>query len=478
MNLSSLMRTILVAASAASLAACAGMGGAPLATDIAAELPMQFSDVAPLESTQLDERWWRAFNDDNLDALVERGLEHNSDLIVGAARLREAAAVLKQTRAGEIPDIGAFVGGSRQRAASSTSPGTTVVSDGGSFGVSVGYEIDLWGRLSAQTDAARQRYLAQGYTQAALHLAIAAELTRGYLTAQAQTRIRDILDDNVKLLTESVSLSERRFALGAISELDLQRARSELEDSRAQLAQAVAQLNTTRRALLVLAGEWPTQEALAALEVRSQTLAPSQLPEVPLGLPSELLERRPDLRAAEANLAAAKADVAAAKRALLPSLKLTGSAGRASGDLADIFSGPHLSLWSIGAELVQTIFEGGARRGAVDAARARQEAVVEQYRNTVRDAFRNVLDALDARSAAAQVHEARLAQSEALSHALRLAQRRYDEGYDDFLSVLDARRSLLQARLAVSQAELSAGASYVDLALALGGGWNGNANAD
>src|SRR5690606_33865247 len=146
------------------------------------------------------------------------------------------------------------------------------VSEGGSFGVSVGYEIDLWGRLSAQTDAARQRYLAQGYTQAALRLAIAAELTRGYLTAQAQTRIRDILDDNVKLLTESVSLSERRFALGAISELDLQRARSELEDSRAQLAQAVAQLNTTRRALLVLAGEWPTQEALAALEVRSQTL--------------------------------------------------------------------------------------------------------------------------------------------------------------------------------------------------------------
>src|SRR5690606_13706530 len=200
-----------------------------------------------------------------------------------------------------------------------------------------------------------------------------------------------------------------------------------------------------------------------------------QLPEVPLGLPSELLERRPDLRAAEANLAAADADVTAAKRALLPSLKLTGSAGRASGDLADILSGPHLSLWSIGAELVQTIFEGGARRGAVDAARARQEALVEQYRNTVRDAFRNVLDALDARSAAAQVHEARLAQSEALTRALRLAQRRYDEGYDDYLSVLDARRSLLQARLAVSQAELSAGASYVDLALALGGGWSGNA---
>ena len=474
-----LRRTILVTVLAGSLAACAGLGKTTAVSDIAAELPTQFSQVAPLsESQALDAQWWRAFGDTQLDALVERGLEHNSNLIIGAARLREAAAVLKQTRAGQIPDMGVFVGGNRQRAASTTTPSATVVSDGGSFGVSIGYEVDLWGRLSAQTDAARQRYLAQGYTQAALQLSIAAELTRGYLAAQAQTRARDILADNVELLAEAVSLSERRFALGAISELDMQRSRSELEDSRAQLAQAVAQLNATRRALLVLAGEWPTTEAMNALEVQSKSPTPSQLPQVPLGLPSELLERRPDLRAAEANLAAARADVSAARRAFLPSLQLTGQTGRASGDLSDLFAGPHLSLWSIGAELVQAIFEGGARRGAVEAARARQGALVEQYRDTVRDAFRDVLDALDARDAAAQVHQARLAQSEALSHALRLAQRRYDEGYDDFLSVLDARRSLLQARLAVSQAELSAGSSYVDLALALGGGWNKDTSTD
>jgi len=471
-HLSGLTRTALVVALSAGLAACAGIAKNTAPADIAAELPAQFTEVAPLDAAQLEAQWWRAFNDASLDALVERGLEHNSDLVIGAARLREAAAAFKQTRAGQIPDVGVFVDGSRGH-----EPGVAT-SDAGSFGVSINYEVDLWGRLSAQTEAARQRYLAQGYTQAALKLAIAAELTRGYLAAQAQTRVRDILADNVQLLTESLGLSERRFALGAISELDLQRARSELEDSRAQLAAANAQLNATGRALLVLAGEMPTSEALASLEIRSRSLAPSQLPEVPLGLPSALLERRPDLRAAEANLAAANADIAAARRALLPSLSLTGAAGKASGDLSDLFSGPHLSFWSIGAELVQAVFEGGARRGAVDAAKARQEALIEQYRNTVRDAFRDVLDALDARSAAAQVHEARTAQAEALSNALRLAQRRYDEGYDDFLSVLDARRSLLQARLAVANAELSAGSAYVDLALALGGGWNEAAAAD
>ncbi len=466
MKLSTLKRNLLVLALTASLTACAGLGKTTEPADIAVELPTQFSDVAPVSAAQLEVQWWRALNDASLNALVERGLEHNSDLIVGAARLREAAATLKQTRAGQIPDIGVFVGGERGH-----DPGFAT-SDGGSFGVSINYEVDLWGRLSAQTQAARQRYLAQGFTQAALKLSIAAELARGYLAAQAQTRSRDILVNNVQLLSESLKLSERRFELGAISELDLQRARSELQDSRAQLASASAQLSATGRALLVLAGELPTAQAMSALEIHSKSLMPSELPHVPLGLPSALLERRPDLRAAQANLSAADADIAAAKRALLPSLTLTGSAGKASADLSDLFSGPHLSLWSIGASLVQTVFEGGARRGAVEASKARQEALVEQYRNTVRDAFRDVLDALDARSAAAQVHEARVAQAEALSKAARLAQRRYDEGYDDFISVLDARRSLLQARLAVANAELSAGSAYIDLALALGGGWS------
>ncbi len=467
------LKSSLAATLALALAACAGGPDPLVRANLEAELPDRFSEVTPVSDAAIDGPWWRSFGDADLDALVERGLAYNSDLIIGAARLREAAAVFRQTRSAQLPDVGVFVGGSRQRSPSTTVPGRTDISESGNFGVNVGFEVDLWGRLSAQSDAARQRYLAQGYTQAALGQVIAAELVRGYLGAQALAARRVVLQENVALLEESLGLAQRRFALGAISELDLQRSVSELEDSRAQLTAVEQQSAAARRALLVLAGQMPTEQALESLAVRALDIAPRNLPEVPAGLPSELLERRPDLRAAEANLAAAQADVSAARRALLPSLSLTGSAGSASGDLSDILSGPHLDIWSIGANLVATIFDGGRRRGAIAAAQAREEQLVETYRNTVRNALRETLDALDARTAATQIHEARQAQANALANAAKLADRRYQEGYDSYLNVIDARRSLLSARQAAIEAQRAAGAAHVDLVLALGGGWDG-----
>lgn len=470
-----LLKSSLAFSLALALTACAGGADPRVRATLEAELPDRFSEVTPVSDAMIDAPWWRSFGDADLDALVEQGLDYNSDLIIGAARLREAAAAFRQTRSAQLPDVGVFVGGSRQRSPSTTAPGTTVVSESGNAGVNVGFEIDLWGRLSAQSDAARQRYLAQGYTQAALRQVIAAELVRGYLGAQALTARRVVLQENVELLQESLGLAQRRYALGAISELDLQRSVSELEDSRAQLTAVEQQSAASRRALLVLAGQMPTEQALQSLAVRALDLTPRDLPEVPAGLPSALLERRPDLRAAEANLAAAQADVSAARRALLPSLSLTGSAGRASGDLSDILSGPHLDIWSISANLLATIFDGGRRRGAIAAAQAREEQLVETYRNTVRNALRETLDALDARAAATQIHEARTAQASALATAAQLADRRYQEGYDSYLNVIDARRSLLSARQAAIEAQRAAGAAHVDLVLALGGGWDGEA---
>lgn len=468
-------RAPLAIALGALLTACAGLP--ERAVDAAPELPAQYADALPTAEAALDARWWRAFSDPDLDALVEQGLAYNSDLVIGAARLRESAAALRQVRAARLPDIGASVGGTRQRAPSTAAPGETVVSESGSFGLDIGYEVDLWGRLATQSEAERQRYLAQGFAQASLRQVIAAELVRSYLTAQAAAANRVTLEENLTLLEESLALAERRHALGVISELDLLRSRSELEDSRAQLADVNRRYDAARRALLVLAGQMPSQDALDALSVRALTLAPDDLPQVPVGLPSELLERRPDLRAAEAQLAAAHADVSAARRALLPQLSLTAAAGRASGDLSDLIRGPHLDIWSIGANLVATLFDGGRRRGAIEAAQARQAQLVETYRDAIRNALRETLDALDAREAAALIHESRLAQAAALADAARLADRRYQEGYDSYLNVIDARRSLLNARQAVIEARRAAGSAYVDLSLALGGGWEADAEA-
>lgn len=460
---------------ALSLTACAGMPERNVPDDVVGTLPDQFTEVLAPDEPEIPVEWWKAFEDPQLEQLVERGLNYNSDLIIAAQRLREARAAFRSSRANQLPDIGVFIDGARERAplVDPANPSITDSSivESGSYGVSVGYEVDLWGRLAAQTNAERQRYLAQGYTLAALRLTIAAELVRGYLQGQALLDNRAVLEENVQVLEDQLRLSRRRYELGAISELDLQRFRSELEDSRAQLAEITQQERATERALLVLAGELPTKDSLLVLDIQRSGAAPAGLPAVPTGLPSSLLARRPDLRAAEANLAGAGADLMAAKRVWFPNLVITGSAGEVSGNLSNLFD-DGVSVWSITASLTQAIFDGGRRSAAIEVTDARREQLVETYRDTVRGAFTEVADALDARSAAAEIHRARTAQSTALETALRLAQRRYDEGYSDYLGVLDARRSLLQSRLAVAEARRSGGAAYVDLALAVGGGWN------
>ncbi len=460
---------------ALSLSACAGTPERNVPEGVADGLPDQFTDVLQGSDADVPVEWWKAFGDPQLEQLVEGGLNYNSDLIIAAGRLREARAAVRSSRAKQLPDISVFIDGTRERTPlvnpSDQSLGHTSIVESGSYGVSVGYEVDLWGRLAAETEAERQRYLAQGYTLAALRLTIAAELVRGYLQSQTLIDSRAVLEENVKVLEDQLRLSQRRYALGAISALDLQRFRSELEDSRAQLAETTRQQQQTERALVLLAGELPTKDALAGLNIRREGVTPAGLPPVPTGLPSSLLDRRPDLRAAESDLAGAGADLSAAKRAWFPNLAITGAAGEVSSNLSNLFANG-LSIWSIGANLTESIFDGGRRSAAIEASAARREQLVEVYRDTARRAFTEVLDALDARSTATEVHRARTAQSEALQTALHLAQLQYDQGYADYLGVLDARRSLLQSRLAVAEARRSGGAAYVNLVLAVGGGWD------
>ncbi|WP_129778371.1 efflux transporter outer membrane subunit [Peristeroidobacter soli] len=463
-------RTLIVVAVASLLGACAQMPERNVPSDVPGTLPDRFTNVIAMPDTGTSPTWWQAFDDPKLAALVEQGLQYNSDLVVTAERLREARATVRAVRSAQLPEVSAFVGGTRQRTLVTGLPDSTIV-ETGDYGVQVSYEVDLWGRLASQTEAERQRYLSQGYTLASLRLTVAAELVRGYLQAQSLSEARAVLEENVQVLDDQLRLSRRRYDVGAISELDLQRFRSELEDSRAQLAETTQQLRAVQRALLLLAGQLPTDERVAGINIESEERPPAVLPTVPTGLPSALLNRRPDLRAAEANLAAAGADLSAARRAWLPAIAITGSAGEVSTNLSDLFK-DGVSVWSVAATVTQAIFDGGRRNAAIEISEARRDQLAESYRATVRQAFGEVLDALDARTAADAVYRARSEQSDALRTALRLAQRRYDEGYSDYLGVLDARRSLLQSRLAVAEARRNGGAAYVDLVLAVGGGWS------
>lgn len=464
-----MMRRVVIAVGVALLGACAQMPERNVPDDARGMLPDRFTEVSLAPDGDVAVTWWRAFDDPRLTQLVEQGLERNSDLIIAAERLREAKATMRAVRADQLPDLSVFVGGARERTLVTGLPDSTIV-EAGNYGAQISYELDLWGRLASRTEAERQRYLAQGYTLASLRLTIAAELVRGYLQAQSLSESRLVLQENVVVLEDQLRLSRRRYETGAISELDLQRFRSELEDSRAQLAEVSQQLRAVQRALLLLAGQLPTAEQLAGIAVEPDEDPPDVLPSVPTGLPSTLLNRRPDLRAAEANLAAAGADLNAARRAWLPTLAITGSAGEISTSLSELFK-DGMNVWSVGATLTQAVFDGGRRNAAIQVSDARREQLAESYRATVRQAFGEVLDALDARAATDEIYRARAEQSDALRTALRLAQRRYDEGYSDYLGVLDARRSLLQSRLAVAEARRNGGIAYVDLALAVGGGW-------
>ncbi len=462
-------KSIVVFVTLIGLAGCSGIPDRNVPEGIQQSLPLQYDKNISMAAGVIANDWWRAFDDPFLIRLVEQGVERNSDLIIAAARLQEARAVYRQNRASQFPTIGVFAGGGKQRTMVS---GIGVTGESANYGGSVSYEVDLWGRLASTSEAARQRYLSESYTLETLKLSIVAELIRGYLETGSLIQSRHVLEENVTILEDALRLNQRRETLGFISRLDVERARAELEDTRAQLASVMDQQAASERALLVLAGEMPTRDAVSSFQVVGPGVDVVKLPVVAAGIPSELLEKRPDLRAAEASLAGAKADVGAAKRALFPNITLTGTAGQASSDLSNLFSNT-VNIWSLGVDLVATIFDGGQRLSVIDAARARREQLVENYRYNVRNAFREVLDSLDTRSYATSIYESRAAQADALRTALHLAERRYEEGQSDYLSVLDARRGLLSARLAMIQARRDAGIAWVDLNLALGGGWSG-----
>ena len=468
------MEALRASAVALSLlvASCTGLHERNVPDTIRGTLPDHYGagNASTEAAPPVDNQWWKAFGDPTLDALVDQALHNNGDLAVGAARLLEARAIAREAAAARWPTLGAFFGAQRQREINPLGAGT-VDAHGTSFGLNASYELDLWGRLNATAVAARQRFLAQGFNFASLRLTIEAELVRGYLQLQAIDAQVAVLTESVDLLADAERLSEQRYKAGSIAELDLAQVRAELEDSRAQLSDIAQQARTTRRALLILAGLTPSPEASADTRVEPQQPGLRALPEVPVGLPSQLLDRRPDLREAEARLAGARADLSAARRAFLPTVSLTASGGRSSESLGSLFSSSG-TVWSLGANVAQTIFAGGRLRAQEQFASATQTELLETYRNAARSAYRDVLDALDARSAAAATYGARERQAQSLERAAHLAQRRYDEGYSGYLEVLDARRSLLATRLQQLQARTAAESAYVSLAIALGGGWS------
>lgn len=405
------------------------------------------------------------FPDPRLQALIARGLEHNRDLAVAVAQIAEARALYHVQRGDLLPPAAASASVIRQRGQipGSATPITATQQD---IGIGIpGFELDFWGRVRNLTTAARNRYLATVAGERAARLALIRSIATGYWTLlEADERIA-LAQSTVDSRAEGLRIADERLKAGVTSALDFRQAESLLTQAQTELA-ALRQARAQARNLLTVmvggpvADQLPPPLALARQKPAQQLAA---------GTPSQLLEARPDIAAAEAQLRAARADVGAARAAFFPNISLIGSLGYASADLDQLFDGNSFN-WSIGPTLNLPIFDWGKRQGNLDVAKARTDIAVASYEKTVQTAFREVADALAgqrhlADEVAAQAHAA-----DTQREIARLAAIRYREGVAEYLEVLDAERNLFTAEQQLLSLQRQELANLAGLYAALGGG--------
>jgi outer membrane protein, multidrug efflux system len=448
------------------LTACTALG--PDYERPALPLPESYSAAAPAEAA-LPDRWWTLFGDPALDRLVTEALAANQDLAAAAARVEEARALAGIARADRFPEVTGTATGSRTRLSKETLnlPPEVVIPleiDRYRAAVNVSYELDFWGRLRRLAEAARAELLASEEGRRNVELALVSEVAAAYFDLLAFDHQLGIVRDTLGSRGESVRLQRLRFEHGTISELDLAQAEAELAATEATVPALERAVRQTEDRLAVLLGR------IGGTVERGGALSGVAPPEVPVGLPSALLARRPDVVAAEQRLAAANARIGAARAAYFPSISLTGYAGSESAELSSLFASG-TGVWQAALGLVEPIFNAGRTRRQVEAARARERQALAAYTKAVQSAFAEVEDALVARRTGAEERAVLARQVEALSRARRLAGLRYEAGESSYLEVLDAERSLFRAELELSRAQRDELEATVDLMKALGGGW-------
>ena len=426
------------------------------------------------------ERWWRMFDDPALDRLVEEALANNLDLAAAMSRIEQARANVLLARADLYPSVNLEVGASTSRVTEVGSQpfpsGFDPVSSNHRVGIVASYELDLWGKFRASTQAAQARLLATRYAHQTVRTSIVAEVARAYFSLLAADAQLAVLRDTLGLRSEAVGLQRDRFEGGVVGQLDLRQAEAERAAVAADIAAAERAIGLLESALASLVGRSPRDvfTPVVAREVDTSRLL--AVPRVEAGLPSGLLERRPDVRRLEAELAAANLQIDVARADYFPSISLTALFGSESAALKNLFSGPGL-IWTFGSALAQPLFGLKAIDANVDAQTARRNEAVVGYRQTVQVAFRETHDALVANRTYREALAAQNVRRNEIAQALELADLRYRSGYSAYLEVIDAQRQLLAADTQRIAAARDARIALVDLARALGGGWSPEAIA-
>lgn len=411
----------------------------------------------------VEREWWQSFASPQLNQLIAAAQQHNPDLRIASERVRQAELQMRIAGASLFPSF--TINGSTGSGRSRFDGGEWNTSESSRVGLGASYEVDLWGRVSAGVSGARAGYESRQFDEAAAQLSVSGAVASAWFQwLTLQQRIASA-EENVRIAERISQIVQVRYDNGVATAADVSRQRTNLLSQESALLPLQLQARQTRAALALLLGESPLQFDMSAQE-RLLDLA---LPEVGDGIPADLLTRRPDLASVEAQLQAADADVAAARAALLPGVQLSASAARSSAALLSLRPPTDSLSWSLG--LAQTLFNGGRLRNQVKLSESQRVALVEQYRKAILTALQETADAFDRRAVSAE-QEGR--QREILAEAertLRLVETRYREGTDDLMSLLEAQRTVFQARDQLAQQRRDRLDATVDLYLALGGGW-------
>jgi multidrug efflux system outer membrane protein len=403
-------------------------------------------------------RWWEQFDDSVLNELIVSALENNLDVRIAAARVDEFYGALGVTRSALFPELGAEAVAGRDRIP------PTGATDRFQVDAFAAWELDVFGRVRRNTEAARADMLASEEGRRSAVLALISSVASGYIALRTIDAQLDIARRTLTSRADALRIFEARHERGAISEIELSQARSEHASALARVPRLELQQAQAENALAVLIGRNPGPIP------RAKTIEELVLPVVPAGLPSEILERRPDVRQAELNLVAANARIGAARAQYFPSISLTGLFGSASGAADALFSGA-TQLWSYAGAATAPLFTGGGIKGQVGIAEARQQQLLAAYQRTIRVAFREVNDALIADQRTREELSAQALRLDALRTYARLAHMRHDNGYSSYLEVLDAERGLFNAELDYTRVKSDSYFALVDLYSAMGGGW-------
>lgn len=450
----------------------AALGGCMLGPDYRRpeiEAPRTFrfadADAAELANAQ----WWAQFQDPVLDDLIRSALAENKDVKIAAARIEEFLGQFATTRSQLFPQVGAAGSATREQVSRraggagvgpNADPRLTLYE----LTLSATWELDVWGRLRRLTEAARADLLASEEGRRATILTLVASVATAYVSLLDLDRRLAHVRSTAQIRGESLRLFELRFRNGVVSELELAQNRSEYEAAVAAIPPLENAIAQQENALSVLLGRNPGPIP------RGKDLAGLQMPGIPAGLPSELLERRPDLRQAEYILVAANARIGAARALYFPSISLTGLLGAASTQLSDLFSGAAWT-WAYAGAASVPVFTAGGIEGTVQQAEAQQQQALLQYRKAIQTSFREVEDSLISHRKLREQLAAQARQVEALRTYARLARLRYEGGFTSYIEVLDAERSLFEVELSYVQTQAAVVASLIDLYKAMGGGW-------